>query len=60
MELDDELMFDIDADLEADDRAGPSPSAPRRSSRRLRFPPRLVGAEAYTREVDDSIDDTHF
>ena len=60
MELDDELMFHIDTNLEADDRAGPSLSAPRRSSRRLRFLPRLVGAEAYTREVDDSIDDTHF
>ena len=58
-ELDDELMFDIDADLEADDRAGPGPGALRCHNYRSRFPPCLFGVEAYTREIDDSINNTH-
>ena len=32
-------MFDLDVDLEANDAVGPSPSAPRRNSQRLMFPP---------------------
>lgn len=58
-ELRDELMFDVDADLEADNVARPSPSAPRCSSRRLSFPPRQARSEAYTGEIDDGIKDTH-
>ena len=58
-ELDDELMFDIDADLEADDKAKPGPGASRRCSCRLRFPPCLSRAKAYTGEIDDSIDNTY-
>ena len=59
MEPEDELMFDIDVDLEADDKAGPGPSASRYSSHKPRFSPCLAKAKAYTRVVDDSIDDTH-
>ena len=42
-------MFDVDADLVAFDRAGPSP----------RFSPILSGAKAYTREIDHSIANTY-
>ena len=35
------------------------PGAPRCRSHRLRFLPCLARAKAYTREIDDSIDDTH-
>ena len=49
-------MFDIDANLEANDRAELGLSALRHRSRRLRFLPGLVGAEAYTGEIYDSID----
>ena len=52
-------MFDIDADLEANDRARSSPGALRLCSRRPRFSPSLAGAEACIGEIDDSIDDTH-
>ena len=52
-------MFDVDANLEADDRVEPSLSTSRHRSRRSRFPPGLVRAEAYTEELDDSIDETH-
>jgi len=52
-------MFDVDANLEADDRFEPSLSTSRRRSCRLRFPPGLVRVEAYTGEHDDSIDETH-
>ena len=58
-ELGDELMIDLDADLEADDAVRPSSRALRRSNCRLRFPPRQVGLEAYSGEIDDSIKDTH-
>ena len=57
--LREELMFDVDADLEADDAAWPSPSALRCKSRRLRFPHRQAKLKAYTGEIDDSIEDTH-
>ena len=57
--LREELMFDVDADLEADDAAWPSPSALRCKSRRLRFPHRQAHLKAYTGEIDDSIEDTH-
>ena len=53
-------MFDIDADLEADDMAELGPGASRCRSCRLRFLSYLSGTEAYTREINDSIDDTHF
>ena len=46
--LREELMFDVDADLEADDAAWPSPSALRCKSRRLRFPHRQAHLKAYT------------
>ena len=59
MELDDKLMFDIDADLEADDRVELGLGTPRCRSCRPRFPPYLAGAEAYTREINDNIDNTH-
>ena len=52
-------MFDLDADLEVDDRAETGLGTPRCSSRRSRFPPCQVRAEAYIKKVDDSIDDTH-
>ena len=32
-------MFDVDADLAADDTVGQGPSAPKRKNRRPRFPP---------------------
>lgn len=54
-ELDDDLMFDIDANLEADDRVEPSLAAPRLRSRRSRFLSYLSRAKAYTREVDGNI-----
>lgn len=59
MELDDKLMFDVDANLEDNDRVGLGPGTPRCRSCRPRFPPRLVGVEAYIREIDDNIDNTH-
>ena len=52
-------MFDVDADFEADDRAELGLGAPRLLSCRLKFSLDLSGAEAYTREVDDSIANTH-
>lgn len=58
-ELDDELMFDVDADLEADDRNERSPGASRHRNRRARFLPCLSRAKAYIGEVDDSIADNH-
>ena len=57
--LGEELMFDVDADLEADDVAWPSPGALRCKSRRLRFPHRQAELKAYTGKIDDSIEDTH-
>jgi len=51
-------MFDIDVDLKADDMAGSNPDALRRSTHRSRFPPCQVKAEAYTREIDESISNT--
>ena len=38
-ELDVELMFDVDANLEADDKAKPGSGTLRRRSRRPSFPP---------------------
>ena len=52
-------MFDVDADLATNDIAGQGPSAPRRRSSRMRFPPCQAGLEAYTGEIDDNIEDTH-
>lgn len=52
-------MFDVEVDLEADDVASGGPGASRCKSCRLRFPPHQVGLEAYTREIDDNIKDTH-
>ena len=57
--LREELMFDVDADLEADDAAWPNPGALRCKSRRLRFRHRQAELKAYTGEIDDSIEDTH-
>ena len=34
-------------------------NAPKRRSRRPRFPPYQAGSEAYTREIDDNIKDTY-
>ena len=59
MELEDELMFDLDADLEANDMVGQGTGTLRHHSRKLRFPPCLAGVEAYTREIDNSIDYIH-
>ena len=55
----DELMFNLDTDLEANDTVEPGTSTHRHSIRRSRFPPRQVGLEAYTGEIDHSIEDTH-
>ena len=55
----DKLMFNVDADLAADDTIRQGPSAPKCKSRRPRFPPCQAKSEAYTREIDDSIEDTH-
>ena len=52
-------MFDLDVDLEANDAVGPSPSAPRRNSQRLMFPPCQAELKAYIGEIDESIEDTH-
>ena len=38
-ELGDELMFDLDVDLEADDATRPGPGTLRGNSHRPRFPP---------------------
>ena len=54
-----ELMFDLDANLEANNVAGLGPSVPRCNNRRSRFPPRQARSEAYAGEIDDSIEDTH-
>lgn len=48
-------MFDIDANLEADDRVEPSLAAPRLRSRRSRFLSYFSRTKAYTREVDGNI-----
>ena len=47
-ELEDELIFDLDMDLEANDMARQIPGTLRRCSHRPRFSPCLVGAKAYT------------
>ena len=52
-------MFDIDTDLVADDTVGQGPGALRCRSHRPTFPPRQAASKAYTREIDDSIEDTH-
>ena len=52
-------MFDLDANLKADNAARPGLGAPRCSRRKPRFPPYQAGLEAYTTEIDDSIEDTH-
>lgn len=59
VELEDDLMFDLDADLEADYMVRQGPGTPRHCNRKPRFLPCLVKAEAYIREIKDSIDDTH-
>ena len=59
MDLKDELMFDLDVDLEANDMARWGPGDLRRHSRKPRFSPCLAGAKAYTGESNDSIDDTY-
>ena len=51
-------MFVVDVDLEADDAVGFGLGASRHSSRRLRFLPHQAESEAYTGEIDDSIEDT--
>ena len=50
-------MFDVDVDLEANDRVELGPGAPKRRSCRLRFLPGLSGA--YTGKSDDSIVNTN-
>lgn len=52
-------MFDLDANLEANNVAGLGPSAPRPNNHRSRFPPRQARSEAYAGEIDDSIEDSH-
>ena len=58
-ELDDELMFDIDVNLDANDKGGLCLGAPRCRSCRPIFLPFLSRVEAHTGKVDDIIDDTH-
>ena len=48
-------MFDVDADLAANDRARPGLGPQRHHNRRSRFPPSLSGAEVDTGEIDHSI-----
>ena len=50
-------MFDVDVDLEANDRAELGPGALKRRSCRLRFLPGLSGA--YTGKSNDSIVNTN-
>lgn len=59
MELADELMFDVDADLEADDAVGLGLGTRRCNNHRPRFLLRLARAESYIGKVDDRIKDTH-
>ena len=59
MELEDEIMFDLDAYLEASDMTGSGLSALRCRSCRSRFSTCQARAEAYTGKVDDSINDTY-
>jgi len=58
-ELDVELMFDVDDDLEADDRAGASLGTPGHRNHKLRLSPGLSEVETYNGEIDDSITDTY-
>lgn len=58
-ELESELMFDLEVDIKANNAAGLGPSAPRRSCYKSRFITCQAGVEAYTKEVNEGIDDTH-
>ena len=57
-ELEEELMFDIDANLVALDGARPSLGAQSCQGHRPKFPPSLFGVKAYTGEIDHSIANT--
>lgn len=52
-------MFDVKANLEADDAVGGGPGAPGHKSCRRRFPPHQASSESYIGEIDDSIEDTY-
>ena len=58
MKLKDELTFNLDVDLEANDMARWGLGTSRCHSK-SRFPPCLAGAKAYTGKINDSIDDTY-
>ena len=58
MKLKDELTFNLDMDLEANDMARWGLGTSRCHSK-SRFPPCLAGAKAYTGKINDSIDDTY-
>ena len=53
-----DLIFDLEADGSSEEEINPDPG-PQRCNLRLRFQPHLVGVNAYTGSVDDSIRDTH-
>ena len=53
-----DLIFNLEADVSSEEEINPDPG-PRSCNLRLRFQPHLVGVNAYTGSVDDSIRDTH-
>ena len=53
-----DLIFDLESDVSSEEEINPD-LGPRRCNLRLRFQPHLVGVNAYTGSVDDSIRDTH-
>ena len=58
-DLEDDIIFGIEANLKADDMAVPTPRIPRRSTYQSRYLPGQVRAEACTEEIDEAIRDTH-
>lgn len=56
---DDDLYFDLEANLVANDATTLEPCAPRHHSYRSTYPPSQVQVDAHTSEVDDSIDETY-
>ena len=52
-------MFDVDADLEANDRADLGPGTPKHRSHRPRFLSGLFRAEDYAGKFDDNIAGTY-
>ena len=59
VDLEDEIIFNIEADLEANDTVKLASGAPRCSAYWLRYPLGLALAKACIDEVDESNRDTH-